>query len=279
MSASSCGSSTSAEGSKALCKVVSTCLGRDSIIAGGVGAKYEQIDALRELMRRDDRFEWVELPNTGSASNTTAFTRRRGVAAEAIQKGDESLRALLESDSIPQYIWPAAGPLQQWINAHGDLFASRTVLELGCGTGVVGITAARYAKLVVLTDSSAVSLAMTLESITRNNLSNCCVAPLSWGREDQMDLIKEACNVVSFDIVIGSDVFYFSGALRSGLATARYAFEPAKSRDAVFLCGSVARSERMEVDLEEIPLQEGFELCSLLADGPFHLYSWKLAAA
>lgn len=230
-------------------------------------------------MRCDARFEWADVARTGAAPGVQVLVRRRGsaVLTPLSSQADAKLLALLEADSIPQYIWPAATAMQQWVVDHQETFTGRTVLELGCGTGVVGFTVARYAKLVVLSDASAVSLAMALESLTHNGLGNCCVAALSWGREDQLARIKAACRVEAFDIVLGSDVFYFSSALRSGLVTARSVFGAANSDDAAFFCGSVARSERMETDLEEMPLHEGFELHSFVADGPFHLYHWKLA--
>lgn len=239
--------------------------------------KYHDVNALRELMRRDARFEWVDMCNVVGARQAQILVRRRNVGASRDSQEDVALRALLESDSIPQYVWPAASPMQQWIITHGDTFAGKTVLELGCGTGVIGFTVAQYAKLVVLTDCSAVSLAMTQESLTRNALNNCLVAALSWGRDDQMAHIKEVCRITSFDIVVGSDVFYFSSALKSGLATARSAFGPLNSHDAIFLCGSVTRSERMETDLDEIPGPEGFQLSSFLVEEPFRLYCWRLA--
>lgn len=232
------------------------------------------------MMRRDPRFVWTALPSeTGDVHTGQILIRQKGLKLELGGGDDAQLRALLESDSIPQYVWPAASPLQQWIMAHSDLFAEKTVLELGCGTGIIGFTVARYAKLVVLSDCSAVSLAMAAESLRRNKFHNCRVAALSWGREDQLAHIKDVCHLNAFDVVIGSDVFYFSSALKSGLATARGALGAAASSDALFVCGSVARSERMECDLDEMPGQHGFELSAFVADEPFHLYCWRVAAA
>ncbi|KPA84152.1 hypothetical protein ABB37_02228 [Leptomonas pyrrhocoris] len=251
---------------------------RDSLIVLACDTKYNHVDALRKLMRRDSRFAWVDLSSCNDVRHAQIFVRQRGATAAGWTEDDAQLRALLESDSIPQYVWPAAGYLQQWIRAHRSTFASKTILELGCGTGIIGLTVAQYAKLVVLTDCSAVSLAMTLESLARNNVCNCSVAALSWGREDQMAHVKKVCHVDGFDVVIGSDVFYFSSAMKSGLATVRSAFAPTNNRAAIFLCGSVARSERMEAELDEVPIQEGFELTDFVAQDSFRLYCWKLAA-
>ncbi|KPI85492.1 hypothetical protein ABL78_5453 [Leptomonas seymouri] len=252
--------------------------GLESLIMSAGDTKYCIVGALRQLMRHDARFVWVNLSSCDGGCRAQILARQEGVIAAEYAEDEAQLYAVLESDSIPQYVWPAASSLQRWIVAHRQIFAGKTVLELGCGTGVVGFSVAHYAKLVVLTDCSAVSLAMTLESLARNGLNNCRVAALSWGREDQMAHIKAVCHVDAFDVVVGSDIFYFRSALRSGLAAARSAFAPTNSRDAFLLCGSVARSERMEADLNELPSQEGFELAEFVAEEPFHLYCWKLAS-
>ncbi|KAF1778928.1 S-adenosyl-L-methionine-dependent methyltransferase [Phytophthora cactorum] len=49
-------------------------------------------------------------------------------------------------------LWGAAFVLARWIHKHRDLFVSKSVLEVGSGLGLGGITAARYANNTTLTD-------------------------------------------------------------------------------------------------------------------------------
>ncbi|RLN80965.1 hypothetical protein BBJ28_00001278 [Nothophytophthora sp. Chile5] len=49
-------------------------------------------------------------------------------------------------------LWGAAFVLARWVHLHRDLFAGKSVIEVGSGLGLGGITAARYATRTVLTD-------------------------------------------------------------------------------------------------------------------------------
>ncbi|KAG5504698.1 hypothetical protein GH5_05322 [Leishmania sp. Ghana 2012 LV757] len=256
---------------------MSTEEGQRNVLVGAIDDyKYANVAALRELVLLDCRYAWMELPFSTPAARHQMLARQRGAAAGPTAHENAGLAALLNADSIPQYVWPAAKHMCEWVTSHRDFFEGKRVLELGCGAGVLGLTVAQLARQVVLTDCSPVSLALVLESVTRNHYRNCCVAFLQWGREDHLEQIKLECGVESFDIVIGSDVFYFSNALKAGLATARSALLPSHDSEAVFLCGSVARSDRMEFDLEEMPQQEGFVLADSLILDPFRLYVWKV---
>ncbi|KAG5504326.1 hypothetical protein JKF63_04771 [Porcisia hertigi] len=239
--------------------------------------EYSTVEALRKMVLLDGRYAWVNLPFS-TPSQAQLLARQRGATAGPSALGDRDLVALLESDSIPQYVWPAADSMCEWVASHGNMFEGKCVLELGCGAGVLGLMVAQYARRVVLTDCSPVSLALVLESVARNGYDNCEVAVLQWGREEHLAQIKLECGVESFDIVMGSDVFYFSNTLKAGLATARSALTPQRGSDAMFICGSVARSDRMDHDLEEIPLQGGFFLADSLVQDPFRLYIWKVCS-
>lgn len=248
-------------------------------MAGGEDAKYAVVETLRQQVRQDARYVWVDLPYSISPAPHQLLVRQRGAVADANASAGANVVSLLETDSIPQYVWPAATPMCEWVASHADTFRGKTVLELGCGTGVVGLVAAQYAHFVVLTDGSPISLALVLESVAQSRLDNCAVAPLRWGKADQLAEIKRACGVEHFDVVIGSDVFYFNNTLKCGLATARSALARADGEAGVFLCGSVARSDRMEVDLEEVPPREGFCLVEATVQDAFRLYVWKVSEA
>lgn len=49
-------------------------------------------------------------------------------------------------------LWGAAFVLARWVHVHRELFYDKSVLEVGSGLGLSGITAARYAHTTVLTD-------------------------------------------------------------------------------------------------------------------------------
>ncbi|CAH0477251.1 unnamed protein product [Peronospora belbahrii] len=52
-------------------------------------------------------------------------------------------------------LWGAAFVLARWIHKHRDLFFGKSLIEVGSGLGLGGITAARYASQTTLTDYQA----------------------------------------------------------------------------------------------------------------------------
>lgn len=207
--------------------------------------------------------------STDHSIGDTLDTRHPALLKEA--------KALLETETIPQFVWPAAIPLGLWICNHRDQFTGETILELGSGVGVGGMAVLSTAspKVVVLSDCSLVSLAMMTCTLRQwvcpgeghlrrlqHSTADCAVAKLRWGNTADLDQIKHEVFGAGgglFDTVIGSDVFYFQKSLEDGLTTARAALKTGGK----FLCGSFVRSDRMEADLERVPSLYGFELGSV----------------
>lgn len=241
-----------------------------------VDEKVHKIDLIRQAVREDPCFTWEPLPLSEGAERRYVLCRSARGAAAANKRINNPVGLLLSSDSIPQHVWPAASPMCAWVGKHKKLFEGKTILELGSGTGMVGLTVAQFAKRVILTDCSVISLTLLMESVAHNKMTNCTIAFLQWGKEEQIQYIKEKCKILSFDIVIGSDVFYFNSSLKSGLATAQVALLPRRKDGALFICGSVARSERMECDLDEVPIHEGFVVKDEEVADAFRLYCWEL---
>lgn len=106
-----------------------------------------RFDSLFQWLNRKYRLEQVELPIAGESYR---FFK--------IQNIDEVLELVLKESSRPDEhtpywaeIWPSALALAQFLRREVDL-AGKTVLELGCGLGVVGIVAHRCGAEVLLSD-------------------------------------------------------------------------------------------------------------------------------
>ncbi|XP_037108793.1 EEF1A lysine methyltransferase 3-like [Syngnathus acus] len=103
-------------------------------------------------------------------------------------------------------VWESAVQLCRYFEGHSVEWRGRRVIELGSGTGVVGIVAARLGADVTLTD-----LPMTLPQLEANVCANMpssgwpsappTVLPLSWG-EDHMKFPSD------WDLVLGADIVY-----------------------------------------------------------------------
>ena len=215
----------------------------------------ELVESLKAVIQGDDRFEFAPVAPSSHPCSALEYIVRRCRDVRCVDRDDKTKMAL-DVETIPQYLWPAAIPLSAWILAHKELFEGKTVIELGSGVGLGGFTAALFAKLVVLTDCSPVSLAMLEISGERNrgkSRGDIGVEFLKWGDEAAAGALLGKYGLQSFDVVIGCDIFYFNTSLVLGLATARKALGGA----GCFVCASLARSERMDVDIDDVPLRSG----------------------
>eukprot|EP00546_Thalassionema_frauenfeldii_P003837 CAMPEP_0178919220 /NCGR_PEP_ID=MMETSP0786-20121207/14311_1 /TAXON_ID=186022 /ORGANISM="Thalassionema frauenfeldii, Strain CCMP 1798" /LENGTH=291 /DNA_ID=CAMNT_0020593117 /DNA_START=85 /DNA_END=960 /DNA_ORIENTATION=+ len=89
-------------------------------------------------------------------------------------------------------------------------FRSKTLVELGCGTGLASIAAAKMgAKSIFATDGNPNVIKLATDNIMQNDVAQI-VQPslLSWGFLNAMDLSETA------DVVFGSDLTYNSGTWR-----------------------------------------------------------------
>lgn len=128
------------------------------------------------------------------------------------------------SGGFAAHLWPSAAVLCRWqLRTAERLIRGKDVLELGAGTGAVGIFAAALgARRVTLTDAG--SLHMVRRNVEANRelwraaATEVHVAPLRWGDESQPGA----------DLLLGSDVTYdesCAGALCDSLARALAARE------------------------------------------------------
>ncbi|XP_037303801.2 EEF1A lysine methyltransferase 3-like [Pungitius pungitius] len=103
-------------------------------------------------------------------------------------------------------VWEAALHLCSYLEERSVEVRGRRVIELGAGTGVVGILAARLGAVVTLTD-----LPLTLPQLEANVSANTpssgwpatlpTVLPLSWG-QDHMNFPSD------WDLVLCADIIY-----------------------------------------------------------------------
>lgn len=74
-----------------------------------------------------------------------------------------------DQDTVGQRIWAnAARVLMAYIEHVKTEFKDKIVLELGSGTGLVGLVAAHYAKSVLLTDFDQITLDLMKKTIELN---------------------------------------------------------------------------------------------------------------
>lgn len=109
---------------------------------------------------------------------------------------------------VAAVVWEAAEVLCEFLDINPDIIKGKNVIELGAGTGLVGIVAALLGAKITITDRKEVM--SYLEQTVKTNLpeelfEQAAVLPLDWTR----DLGKFNG---TFDAILGADIVYVEEA-------------------------------------------------------------------
>lgn len=164
------------------------------------------------------------------------------------------------------YVWPSAPVLAQYIWHKRDQIKGRKILELGSGTSLPGILAAKCGGNVTLSDSEDLPYCLEncRKSCQANGLLDIPVIGITWGRFNEALL-----DLPPVDIILGSDCFYDSKDFEDIIVTVSYLIK--QNKDAEFWCTYQERSSNRAVDV--LLLKWGLEceivsLDSFDADSP-----------
>ena len=129
------------------------------------------------------------------------------------------------------HIWEAGIVLSRFILFNKDLFENKTVLELGTGVGIAGITVLKYtkAKQVILSDYRDDILQNVEKNIVKNAIKhkhvrngfyeikadNCTVCGENRGNILNLNWLDYDKFSLKYDIIVGSDLIYKGAPLKA----------------------------------------------------------------
>lgn len=120
-----------------------------------------------------------------------------------------------EEGGVAAVVWDAAVVLSQYLESKGNWIKDKKVIELGAGTGLVGMVAAVLGGDVVVTDRE-VALNYTKTNVENNfnSLSDTSlrVTKLDWGQDTSIFLAP-------YDIILGADIVYIEETFHDLLKT------------------------------------------------------------
>ncbi|XP_020372072.1 EEF1A lysine methyltransferase 3-like [Rhincodon typus] len=133
------------------------------------------------------------------------------------------------------YVWEAGIALCQYFQNEKISFTGKKVIELGSGTGIVGILATLLGGDVTITDKP--NILKQIENNVSINVPAACqhrvkVRALTWG-EDQTKFSTV------YDFVLGSDIVYSSVSYPALIETLRYL---ARQGATIYLATEIRRS-------------------------------------
>lgn len=146
-------------------------------------------------------------------------------------------------ESYGMYTWPCAPVLAQYVWTQRERIRGASVLEIGSGTALPGILAAKCGAHVILSDSDdqPQCLDNCRASCKANGLTDIPVIGLTWGVFEQslLDLPK-------VDFILGSDCFYDTKDFEDILVTVAFLLN--KNKKAEFWSAYQQRSSDRSIE-------------------------------
>nr|XP_018916519.1 PREDICTED: methyltransferase-like protein 23 [Bemisia tabaci] len=180
------------------------------------------------------------------------------------------------------YTWPSAPILAWFLWEHRNELAGKYIVELGAGTALPGILAAKCGAVVTLTESAC--LPKSIQHIKRcceiNNLqqNQVRVLGLTWGL-----FLSNLIDLGPVDLIIGSDCFYDPTVFEDIIVTVAFILQ--NNPHARFLSVYQERSSdwtiehllhKWNLSCEHIPIDNlgasvGLDISNLMQDHTIHL--------
>ena len=140
----------------------------------------------------------VVLPKIGPISVVCKTKRDISDETSLGKRDDESLGWLYWNR-----IWPSSVALSEWLirEFFPVKLAGKKILEIGCGTGLAGVVAARLGGITRFSDLVPVTLEAVKETCRMNHINHFEAGTLDWFE-------KIESNGSKFDMILGSEIFY-----------------------------------------------------------------------
>ncbi|KAL4230206.1 Methyltransferase-like protein 23 [Mactra antiquata] len=165
---------------------------------------------------------------------TTVVANRQFIFTD--QSLDEKLEITIPEildSSYGMFTWPCAPVLAQYLWYHRKWISDKTVFELGSGTALPGIVAAKCGANVHLSDTAKLSkcLQTSKKSCEANDVKDIKLHGLTWGQINET-MIK--LDIDKIDVIISSDCFYDTKDFDDIIFTVAFLIEKYKATEFVF---------------------------------------------
>jgi len=179
-------------------------------------ARDEQLDALNPLRHLMEQPQDDGLDNNSEIFECVSVLPRQTHSVQneihhfCFKKGGEisqtPITITLSVDALPGcggVAWPAGQVLSNYLVSKGpDFIKGRTILELGSGTGLVGLVVGKLGGKVQITDQAPLLSIMRRNVISNNLESTVTVSELNWGSPLPADISRP-------DLILAADCVYF----------------------------------------------------------------------
>ena len=184
----------------------------------------------------------VTFPKIGDIAIVCKTKRDISVETPFDKRDDESL-----GWGYWDRIWPSSVALSEYLihQFFPTKLTGAKVLEIGCGTGVPGVTAAKLGAFTMFSDMVPVTLEAVKETCRLNHIRNFDTCTLDWSETIE--------SKQRYDFVIGCEVFYDGAILPDISHVLEQLLAPAGK-------GMFCDPNRLGLDTIELAFQEKFHL-------------------
>ncbi|GAB5356994.1 hypothetical protein AAMO2058_000335700 [Amorphochlora amoebiformis] len=155
-------------------------------------------------------------PNPGvSPSTSTVTSENKGRISSSLDSASVSVLEGVPNMGVGRTVWESGLRLIDFLEKeHRESIMGAKVLELGTGTGIVGISVASMGANVVVTDREEKLLQLVKKNIDMNQEAIIAgggsveTKQMDWGNRETTSKVAITCG--PFDYIIASDVLYSS---------------------------------------------------------------------
>ena len=163
----------------------------------------------------------------------------------------------MSGGSYGLHTWASAAVLAQWLWRNKRSIAGKQILELGAGTALPSVVAAKCGARVVISDCVEECLRNAAASCAANRLGSVLVRRIPWGK-----VTPDLCALPKLDFIIAADCFYDPSVFEDIFFTVAYLI--GKNPESVFICSYQERCadwsiqsllDKWNLFCEELPLK------------------------
>lgn len=168
-----------------------------------------------DLLFEDDLHNSAKMEERGPSSQLLSilpgqqYSLQDNILSVRFAEDPVTITLQLLIDTLPGcggQLWPSAQVLGSYLIRRHSSLAGKTVVELGSGTGLVGLVAAFLGGQTVITDQLPL-LDLMRKNVSINGLADrCTVAELNWGTSIPEDIPRRP------DLILAADCVYFEPA-------------------------------------------------------------------
>lgn len=188
----------------------------------------------------EEKYFLVVLPKNEDFTNTSSSNK--GIIIE-------QYASIISNGTTGLHVWPACYQLVDYLKKNTKIFMNKTILELGCGLGLLGLNCLQICepKKYIFTDSHMKVLSQLNANIQYNSDSNnntsIIVERLDWNDLEDCSLLSKESKDLEIDIILASDIIFDPELMPALVNTLDFLWKKSSNKDLCLYIASTIRNK------------------------------------